>query len=50
MDKKQLMATYQQLKEIADYKDLPVTKVIVSILNGYLKSRKARMNKNGNNI
>lgn len=36
------MTTYMQLKEIADYKGIPVTRVIVAILNGYLRSRKAR--------
>lgn len=36
------MTTYLQIKEIADYKGIPVTRVIVAILNGYLKSRKAR--------
>lgn len=36
------MTTYMQLKEIADYKGIPVTRIIVAILNGYLRSRKAR--------
>ena len=36
------MVTYLQIKEVADYKGIPVTKVIVAILNGYLRSRKAR--------
>lgn len=36
------MATYLQIKAIADYKGIPVTRVIVAILNGYLRSRKAK--------
>ena len=44
------MTTYMQLKEIADYKGLPVTRVMVAILNGYLRSRKVRQTRNGNSI
>lgn len=44
------MGTYLQIKAIADYKGLPVTRVIISILNGYLRSRKARLAKYDKNI
>lgn len=37
------MATYLELKEIAEEKDIPLTKVIVSIINAYLRFRKERM-------
>lgn len=38
------MSTYLQIKEIADYKGIPVTRVIVAILNGYLRSKRERKN------
>lgn len=40
------VSIYEKLKEIAYEKERPMTKVVIAILNGYLKSREARK-KNG---
>lgn len=36
---------YEEIKEIAEEKGLPMSRVISVILNAYLKSRKERMGK-----